>query len=327
MDWKGAFLDNWPYKAAALVLAVLLWFNVSADQDRTEQTVATRLVLEFTDEEWVPVEVPREVRTTFRGRLGDILALPGDVAIRRTIGEVEDSVVTVDLEPSMVEYDRRLAVQPVAVRPSRVEVRLHPRASKRVPVAIDLTASATAGHTIVGDPVIEPESVTVRGARGEVEAVTHVETEPIVIEGLEASTTRQIALRPPEDGATLQVEPDRVLATLRVDSLAERRFRVRLRADGPAASEVTLSPTEVEVILRGAAAELRDLSVREMTASVYVEEPPEGEATRPVEVSLPEGVSATAEVVPASVSLRPVGSAGPAGADGGTSPDTTGAGR
>lgn len=312
MDWKSALLDNWPYKAAALVLAVLLWFNVSADQDRTEQTVTTLLVFEFTDEEWIPVETPREVRTTFRGRLGDILALPGDVAIRRTIEAVEDSVVTVDLDPSMVEYDRRLAVQPVAVRPSRVEIRLQPRAAKRVPVAIDLTAAPADGHTILGDPVIEPESVTVRGARGEVEAVTYVETEPVAIEGLAASTTRQVAIRTPEGRGTLSVEPDRVLATLRVDSLAERRFRVGLRAVGPAASEVSLSPAEVEVILRGAATELSGLSVREMTATVYVEEPPEGEARRPVEVTLPEGVSATAEVVPASVTLRPAG-AGEAG--------------
>lgn len=315
MDWKAALRDNWPYKVAALVLAVLLWFNVSADRDRMEQSVTTRLEFEFTDEAWVPVEVPREARTTFRGRLGDILALPGDVTIRHAVGEVDDSVVTVALDPSMVEYDRRLGVQPVAVRPSRVELRFQPRAEKRVPIAIDLTATAAEGYTILGEPVVEPESVTVRGAREEVEAVVHVETEPVTMEGIEAPTTRELAVRTPPGGSTLTVEPERVLVTLRVDSLAERRLRVRLQAVGPAADRVSLSPAEVEVVLRGPASELRDLSVREMTAYVRVEEVPEREVRRPVEVRLPEGVYVTAAVSPAAVTLRPTGVEEAAAAD------------
>ncbi len=328
MDWRAALIDNWPYKVAALALAVLLWFNVSADQDRTEQSVTTALQFQFPDEGWVPVEVPTEVRTTFRGRLGDILGLPGDVAIRHTIDEVGDSVVTVDLDPSMVHFDRRLNVQPVNVRPSSVEVRFDRIAEKRVPVTIDVSATAADGFTIVGAPIVEPETVTVRGARGEVETVSHVETEPVALDGLEASTTRQLELRTPGELETLGLEPDHVLATLRVDSLVERRFWVSLRAVGPGAAGVTLSPPAVELILRGPSGEVDDLSVREMSATVRVDAVPEEVARRPVEVSLPEGVSATAEVSPTAVRVIPGGAAGATTSDtsatgGATTSDTS----
>lgn len=322
MDWKGAVVDNWPYKVAALILAVLLWFNVSADQVRTEQSVTTRLEFDVRDPEWIAVEAPQEVITMFRGRLGDIFDLPVNrPVIRHRIDEVTDSVMTIQLNPSRVQYDPRLSVQPVAVRPSRVELRFQPVAEKRVPVTIDLSATPADGFTIVGMPIVEPESVLVRGARDEVEAVSHVETEAVTAEGLEESATRQLPIRTPSDLATLSVSPERVLATLRVDSLVERRWRVRLRAVGPGASGVSLSPSTVEVVLRGPRAVVEELSVRELTASVEIGDAVDGERRLPVEVVLPEGVEATAEASPATVTVTPV--AGPEEAAG--APDTAGA--
>ena len=307
MDWRAVLIDRWPYKLSAFVLAVLLWFNVSANQDRTEQSVATELRFQMPDAGWVPVEMPGEVRTTFRGRLGDILTLPGDVVIRHAIEEIDDSVVVVDLDPSMVQYDRRLNVQPINVRPSRVEIRFQPVAERRVPVTIDVSATAADGFTLVGQPIVEPESVTVTGARSEVETLGHVETEPVSLEGLDASITRQLPVRLPEESGTLEVEPAQVLATLRVDSLVERRLRVPLLAVGAAAEAVSLSPAEVEVILRGPASEVSELTVREMSASVRVDEAPTDETRRPVEVSLPPDVSATAEVAPRVITVAPIG--------------------
>lgn len=318
MDWRAALIDNWPYKVAAFVLALLLWFNVSANQDRMEQGVTTALQFEFPEDGWVPVDVPAEVRTTFRGRLGDILTLPGDVVIRYAFDEIGDSVVTVDLDPSMVQYDRRLNVQPVSVRPSEIELRFQPLEERRVPVTIDVSATAADGFTLVGRPIVEPESVTVRGARNEVQTVSHVETEPVTLEGLGASTTRQLPVLTPSELRTLEVQPEQVLATLRVDSLVERRLRVPLRAVGAGAGGVTLSPREVEVILRGPSAEVSELTVRDMSATVRVDEVPESEARRRVEVTLPEDVSATAEVSPAAISVVP---AAP-----GAAPDTTASG-
>lgn len=318
MDWKAVVVDNWPYKVAAFALAVLLWFNVSANQDRSDRSVSTRLEFDYHDEDWVAVDAPQEVRTTFRGLLGDFFDLSiNKPVIRHTFEEVTDSVVTVDLDASMVQYDRQLNVQPMRVEPSRVAVRFERVAERRVPVTIDLSASAAEGFTILGPPIVQPETVTVRGAASEVEAISHLETEPISARRLEGSTTRQLPLRLPRNLATLSVEPGQVLATLRVDSLVERRLRVRLRPIGPGASGVTLSPDVVAVIVRGPATVVGDLTVREMTASVTVDEIPEEERRLPVDVDLPEGVPVTAEASPSSVTVRP------APPEEGAPPDTT----
>lgn len=316
MDWKAAFQENWPYKVAALVLAVLVWFSVTADQGRTEQSVSTRLEIDQRDEEWVLVDGRREVRVTFRGRLGDIFDLPANrPVIRYTIDEVTDSVVTIDLDPSMVSYDRSLSVQPVSVRPSRVELRFARVAEKRVPITIDLSVSVAQGFTLLSTPIVQPETVTVRGAEAEVASVLYLETEPVAAENLEESTTRQLPIRIPPELVTVRIRPPQVLATIRVDSLVERRLGVRLQPTGAAAAAVSLTPDEVVVIFRGPRSVVEELTVRETTASVRVDEVPEGEIQLPVEVSLPEAVEATAEASPASVTVAPTR----------TAPDTTSA--
>ncbi|MFQ5678512.1 MAG: YbbR-like domain-containing protein [Gemmatimonadota bacterium] len=302
MNWKAVLRDNWPFKVAALVLAVLIWFNVSANQDRTEQEVVSRLEFDVQDENWVAVQVPREVRVTFRGRLGDILNLPVNrPLIRRTLEEVADSVVRVELDPSMVQYDRRLSVQPVAVRPSGVELHFERVTTRRVPVAPRIGASAAPGYTVLGRPAVQPESVTVRGGRHEIEAIPRVETERISLEKLSQSTTREVALVPPAEASGVSLDPERTLVTVRVDSLVDRRVRLTVRPVGDGAADVVLSPPEVTVLLSGPSSVVRELRAAELVARVEVRTPPTVPVRLPVELSLPAGVQATARADPLAV--------------------------
>ncbi len=56
------------------MLAVLLWFTVTAGERRDEQ-VRTRLEFEVADSVWVPIQLPAEVTTIFQGRRSDIQRL------------------------------------------------------------------------------------------------------------------------------------------------------------------------------------------------------------------------------------------------------------
>lgn len=308
MDWRSAVTDNWPYKLAALALAVLLWFNVTADEQRQEQGVATRLEFSVEDENWVPLDLPDEVVTTFAGRRGDLFAfaLPGNrPVIRKEILEVADSVVRVPLSPGDVMYDRQLDVRAISVRPSEVRLSFEPMTFRQVPVTIDLEASAADGYTIVGSPVVQPESVVVRGARSEVASVSHAETERVALDELEATVTRQIPLESPAGLATITLDPSQVLLTLEVDALAERRFRVPLEASGPGADAVRLRPDSVNVTVRGGRSTLRDLEAGDISALAVVPDDLEGERRIQIQVRLQEGVDATATAEPSTATAAP----------------------
>lgn len=330
VDWQPArsmLLDNWPYKVAALVLALLLWFNVSAEQDRLEQAVRTRLEFEVQDTGWVTVDVPREVRTTFEGRRGEMLSLPFDQpVIRRTIEDVSGPTMEVRLDPSMVSYDRQLSIRPVAVRPQQVQLRFERLEAKRVPVTMDLRASAAQGYTIVGDPAMQPESVTVRGAASEVEAISHLETERVSLEGIRQTLTREVPVRVPDDLATVEAVPSQILVTLEVDTLVERTFSVPVRPRGPGAAGVVVNPPQVRVRVRGARRVLDGLTGGEVGAAVEVPGEVAGQSRLPVHVSLPEGVTATATPDPPLVLVEPERATEGAAEEGAAPPDTAGGG-
>jgi len=324
MDWSAAFLDNWGYKVAALMLAVLLWFNVSAGE-RRDQPVRTRLDFVVTDTSWVVVDVPTEATTNFQGRRSDISRLIlNPPRLRYVIDSVTAPVMRILLQPDMVEYDREMSVRPTDVRPSAVELLFEPRVTREVPVEPVIEASAARGFVIVGVPELHPAMVTVRGRESEVAALVAVPTERLSLRNVARTETHSLALQLSSEPSSLSVEPPSVLATIEVDSLVERTLDVPLRVTGAAADAVRLERDRILVLVRGAARRVRSLTVAALAATVRVDRRPDGPTVLPVRIILEEGAGVAAVPEPPRVSVTPL----PAGADapGGGVPEAEGEG-
>ena len=307
MDWSAAFLDNWGYKVAALMLALLLWFNVSAGE-RRDQPVRTKLEFVVTDTSWVVmVDVPTEATTNFQGRRRDISRLILDPPrLRYVIDSVTAPVMRILLQPEMVSYDPELGVRPTDVRPSAVELLFEPRVTREVPVKPVIEASAASGFVIVGVPDLDPPTVTVRGSESEVEALVAVPTERLSLRNVARTETRRLPLQLFPEPTSLSVEPPSVLATIEVDSLVERTFEVLLRVTGAAADEVQLERDRILVLVRGAARRVRSLTVAALAATVRVDRRPDGPTVLPVRIILEEGAGVVAVPEPPRVSVTPL---------------------
>jgi YbbR domain-containing protein len=305
VDWRGILVENWPYKLAALVLAILLWFNVAAER-RQEHPVPTRLEVQVRDPNWVITEAPDRVRTTFQGRGGDIFSLPmNPPVIRRVIDSVTGPTMALDLSPSMVSYDRDLKIDPVAVHPSQVEIHLERRVSRKVPVAPRLVLSAASGFAIVRPVRLKPDSVTLQGPRSALATIDSLLTEKVTMQDLGQSVTRELQLEPPAGVPGLKVEPANVLVTVEVDSLVEASLTVPLRATGAAAGSGRLGQDSVAVVVRGPREAIRGLDPAQIRAFVVVDSVAAGGVSLPVQIRLPEGLQATGTPSPASVTVTP----------------------
>ena len=306
MDWRGALVENWPYKIAALVLAVLLWLNVSAEQG-DEFPLATAVQVEVQDTTWVAVEVnPSRVTTTFRGQRG--LFLPEDPVIRQVIDSVTGPVMEIEVSPRMVRgFDRELNLSPVSVRPQTVEVRLEPRVTRRLPVEPRLELSAGSGYAVLRPVLLQPDSVTVRGAESEVGSLSSFPTEEASLEDLRRTVTRELQLRSPAGLENIGWEPASIMATVEVDSLAERTVRRPLAVRGARAAGAAVTPDSVTVRLRGPSSVVRPLEASAVSAHVRVDSLPGGEAAVPVQVELGRVRQVTAVAEPARATVRPRG--------------------
>lgn len=304
MDWRAAVVENWPYKIAALALTVLLWLNVSVEQGN-EFPLSTAVQLEVRDTAWVAVEMdPDRVTTTFRGQRG--LFLPDNPVIRHVLDSVTGPSMEIELSPRMVRgFDPEMNLTPVSVRPQTVEVSLEPRVSRRLPVEPRLELSAGPGHAVLRPVLLQPDSVTVRGAESEVSSLSSFPTEQASLEDLRRTVTRELQLQPPEGLDNLSWEPATIMATAEVDSLMERSLRRPLGVRGARAAGVSASPDSVTVRLRGPASVVRPLEPEAVSAYVEVDSLPGSERTVPVRVDIERVQQVTAVSEPSRATVRP----------------------
>ncbi len=261
--------------------------------ERQDHQVRTRLEFEVTDSSWVPMRLPIEATTIFQGRRRDVSRLLLDVPrIRVVIDSVTASEMQVLLRPDMVVYDRTLRVGPTDVRPSSVELRFERRVTKEVEVEPNIETTAAPGYVIVGDPIVDPPTVTVRGTESIVEAVASIPTERLSLRNVARSETHRLILQPPAESSSLSIAPRSVQITVEVDSLLERSLSIPLRATGRAADQVQLGTTQVSIQLRGPARVVRSLSPSSMSAVVRVDAVPETPVNLTVQIGLPEGADA-----------------------------------
>ena len=295
MNWRQKLLDKWPYKVAAGALALLLWVNVT-DDERLVQPLRTEVTYEVLDDDYVLVDAPDEIRTSFSGRRADLVSLSFDPpTIRIPIEEVTDTVMEVEVSLSEVTYETGTAIRPVGVSPSTLTLRFEPVTRRLLPVYPVAQLEPADGFVILGRPTIEPDSVVASGPASLVESLASLSTEAVEAPPLKQSLRREVPVSISPDMEGLRVDPASVLMTVTVDSLVTRRLTVRLRARGSAASAVTLSTDSVRVRLTGPRGDVEAMGPGDVAAEVLINLPPSQPIAVPVQLALPEGTLVTAE--------------------------------
>lgn len=304
VTWRSVFLENWLFKLAALSIVFLLWLDLTAGE-RQSQEVPTRLIVEVQDSSWVLVGAPEEVATTFQGRNRDLLALIGEMPeIRIGIREVTGPSMRVPLDADLVQYDPELGVRATLVVPTSLELEFEQLTEKRVPIVADMVTIPALGFTVVRPLLLEPDSVTVRGAASQVEEIERIMTRRVTLDELEHPVLRDVPLVLPAGVREAELEPPSVLVTVQVDSLVVHEVRLPVRVTGDAARRVVVEPDSVDAVVRGAWAAVRQQVDSVKWATVRVDTPPPSPRQVRVEIDLASGGFVSVTSRPGEVTVR-----------------------
>jgi YbbR domain-containing protein len=170
----AAFSDHLPLKAAALFLAVILWFVVNVKEPQV-QLVRVRFV-PVLDSSLVLRDPPPEVQALVAGSPRDLLQLSsGPLVIRRQITADAPDTLVIDLQPSDVTLPEGVDAVVRNILPRSITLRFESTWTRRVPVqsAVELASSAWPVPVTVQ---LEPDSVQVSGPRHVVSGVSFVRT-------------------------------------------------------------------------------------------------------------------------------------------------------
>jgi hypothetical protein len=168
---RATFTERLELKVTALVLAVVLWFMVSA-RETTEEIVGVRFAPQL-DSSLALREAPRAVSALVIGRRGELMKLVANAPIiRRPIDDEVPDTVTLELRPGDVELPPNVDARVSDVQPRRITLYFQSDLTRLVPVR---PSGANADGTARGMTIrFEPESVRVTGPRRAVARVASV---------------------------------------------------------------------------------------------------------------------------------------------------------
>lgn len=289
--WKK-LKRNWQLKLYMLVLAIILWFFVVANQTYETVMDVPLKVVDMKPEKVLVSDLPGAVSVRFSGVGKDLLIMKYIQSPR-----VELDIHTINyfydypVRTEFVVVPSQLEVNPLyIVGPDTVKIRLEDELVRRVPVNPQVTVKPMPGYMLSGPVTTIPDSVTVVGPRSEVRRIRAVRTEEMALEGVDKSTQESVPLTQPGENITLV--PENVRATVQVDKIAERIIqRVPVELTGvPEGRGVLLEPASIDVNLRGPATRLAQMTKDSIGVWLDLSEwGPDSNRLVP-EIRIPEGV-------------------------------------
>ena len=203
---------------------------------------------------------------------------------------VDASQETFDLGVAASEAISGVRIE--SILPRSVSLQKDRRISKRVPVRSRVAVVPPAGHHIIGTPRLQPDSVTVTGARSVVSSITFWPTRRLQVQPDRDTVAVQVtfvdSLR-----QVVEIDAQTVLFTASVREFTEGRRTIAVRAAGaPPGQPVQFEPPSILVIYQVA---LEDFDAA-LEAEDFFAEVPFGEMRRDTSGSLipsirfPEGL-------------------------------------
>lgn len=300
----GLAVANWPIKLTALVLAIVLWAVVTAEETTT-QLVPVTLVVQPPEGRTVIDTLPA-VQARYRGTLRELVKLLNPPVIRKEVPATTGAEHIIQLSPEDLQGVDNADVMALEVLPGSIRVVLDDIHRKVVPVISRVELRPESGHEMFGNVRISPTTVTIQGPEALVNPFENARTVEFRRFGLTEPVGYTIQIDTIGFGL-VTVEPQQVRVTADIGPVATQVLMgVAVVVEGPGEWESLTSA--VSVTVRGPESRValftRD-SLRVVARPIGTDDTGDWVVVA-LEVVVPDGISGTA--TPDSVRVRSAGS-------------------
>lgn len=296
-DW---FLEDWPIKLAALILASVLWV-VTTTQEPTTQVVPVVIRVDPPEGRALQQSLP-DVRALFAGSGSELIKLYAQPpTIRKQVPDTAGSEYTLELGPSDLTWREDAEVRPQDVQPRIITVQLDEVAQRTVPVIHRVSIRPDSGYAQFGGVVVQPSSLLVRGPEARVRALDMLYTVPLAISNVQQTIRRSVAIDT-AGLAPVRVSRTQVEIIADVGPIAQRVLSgVPVEVRGDRGTQWIATPESVSVTLRGPTARVTRLTADSITV-VALAQGRTGDQAAALTIITPPGIRATS--TPDSVVIR-----------------------
>jgi YbbR domain-containing protein len=229
--------------STALFFALCLWFIVNLNRDFTVTVDVPIQLSNLPDDLTVSSDIPEFARVHITGEGWNLISVYSNPPRIMVNAEAEQVNLTEQIRNQVSAFTDLNIIQ---VQPSQLTIETERKASKKVPVLNRVDISMRNQYGLLGDPVLEPDSVVVTGAESILEELEAWETADVEIRDVNQNTEREIQLKSGSSGVS--ISPTSVMMKLNVAEFTEAEIRVPIRTRNlPSGQAVTYNPSSITV--------------------------------------------------------------------------------
>jgi len=289
---RRLLLEDFQFKALALVLSLVLFFFVRGDRI-SEVGVIVPVIYQLPEGKVLVGDPVKKLRVTVSGRQTKLRSIlrTGMDPIQVDLTQFQGKVYYFDDTTLKVDPSLRL----LSVQPAKADIEMEQRVSKEVPIAPNLLGNPDPAFRLT-QVSVAPRRVAIEGARSLVNPITEVKTIPVDVEGRWETTEIEVGLSQPDPGVTFVIPGQKAKVHLEFESRRDERVLAALAIEAVNTSwQTSLAPATVNLRVEAPVKLLAGIEGSGIKAVVDLREleGKPGGSTHRVEVELmglPEGV-------------------------------------
>jgi hypothetical protein len=274
-----------PLKILALLLALLLWAWAVLDRSYVTDVAVPVTLGRVETKKVISGFETREAIVKLEGKGRDLVGMRLQrPEFRLTVPEGRAGIMELKLDPADLTLPKNLAI--TSITPEYVELQLNEAGRRAVRVDVPTKGDPAKGFTVTS---VKPVSrVRLVGPVDDVGLFAAVSTESLNLAKFRVPDTIWLPVIPPdEDG--FSTEPETVAVEVLVEKEGARIFLgVPVKVVAPEGHEVSVEPTEAQIVVAGAASRLDELAAEDIIARIPLEGLEPGQHRLAAEIELPE---------------------------------------
>jgi len=217
------FFSNFGKKTLAVFIAVILWFVANVEFD-VEKSVDVKVKYADLDPDLIITNKPPEqINLRLSGPRSQLSSISNsNLVVNLDLGDVKSGVSKFEIQVSQINLPREVDI--VSISPAEVTLNIDEKMTKTINVEPNIS-EPDKGYRIVGEPIVYPNKVKIRGPKIIVSDLEKMETNPISITGEKSKFSIQVPLQSPSSLIQI-IGPELVRVTVNIEEITlQKEFR------------------------------------------------------------------------------------------------------
>jgi YbbR domain-containing protein len=250
--------------------ATALWLYISLNLSYSLD-VSIPFEIQTTKSQALTEEVPNTIDVKVKGKGWDLLniLISKDLKYSLDISKLkkDSKIITEQFVNERLNLQPNLSV--IKINPDTISISFDKVSGKTIPVKNNIVVNLKEGYSIIGNPVLTPDSVSIQGSSYLVNKIKSIQTESKYFNNVNSDIAGVIKLKDTLSNI-IKINPSQISFYYKVELSAEKSFEdVAVNIINiPEDKEVLLIPPKVSLSVRGGVEQLSQISMTDIDVNV-----------------------------------------------------------